>query len=89
MCIAIFSHLTYYMKARHSKQVLVRLSVFSDGVLHFLQVKKKFFIFLPKLSCGFNSAFEVQFSDLHFHTLSKTLVACRDMQLRKKGKILL
>ena len=38
------------MKTRHSKQVLVGLSVFSDRVLHFLQIKKKF---LPKLSCGF------------------------------------
>ena len=33
------------MKTRHSKQVLVGLSVFSDGVLHFLQIKKKFYIF--------------------------------------------
>ena len=29
------------MKAQHSKQVLVGLSVFSDGVLLFLQIKKK------------------------------------------------
>ena len=29
-----------------------------------------------------NNAFEVQFSGLHFYTLSKTLVACRNMQLR-------
>ena len=41
------------MKTRHSKQVLVGLSVFSDSVLHFLQIKN-FFFFLPKLSCGFN-----------------------------------
>ena len=33
------------MKTRHSKQVLVGLSVFSDGVLHFLQIKKKFYLF--------------------------------------------
>ena len=33
------------MKTRHSKQVLVGLSVFSDGVLHFLQIKKKLYIF--------------------------------------------
>ena len=51
MYIAIFS--LYYMKTRHSKQVLVGLSVFSDGVLHFLQIKKKVLSFLPKLSCGF------------------------------------
>ena len=31
------------MKTRHSKQVLVGLSVFSDGVLHFLQIKKNLF----------------------------------------------
>ena len=33
------------MKTRHSKQVLVGLSGFSDGVLHFLQIKKKLYIF--------------------------------------------
>ena len=33
------------MKTRHSKPVLVGLSVFSDGVLHFLQIKKKFYLF--------------------------------------------
>ena len=32
------------MKTRHSKQVLVGLSVFSDGVLHFLQIKKKCYL---------------------------------------------
>ena len=32
---------------------------------------------------AFNGAFEVQFfSGLNFYTLSKTLIACRDMQLR-------
>ena len=32
---------------------------------------------------AFNGAFEVQFfSGLHLYTLSKTLIACRDMQLR-------
>ena len=29
-----------------------------------------------------NGAFEVQFSGLHLYKLSKTLIACRDMQLR-------
>ena len=29
-----------------------------------------------------NDAFEVQFSGLHFYTFSKTLIACRAMQLR-------
>ena len=33
------------MKTRNSKQVLVGLSVFSDGVLHFLQTKEKFYLF--------------------------------------------
>ena len=27
-------------------------------------------------------AFDVQFLGLHFYTLSKTLIACRDMELR-------
>ena len=33
--------------------MLVGLSVLSDGVLHILQMKNRFYIFLPKLSCGF------------------------------------
>ena len=53
MYIAIFSH--YYMKTRHSKQVLVGLSVFSDGVLHFLQIKKKFYLFYQNYLVALNS----------------------------------
>ena len=47
MYIAIISHLTLlHENTRLSKkQVLVGLSVFSDGVLHFLQIKKKFYLF--------------------------------------------
>ena len=37
-----------------------------------------FFTYLKHLML----AFEVQFSGVHFHTLSKTLITCRDMQLR-------
>ena len=43
--IAILLHDIITWKTRHSKQVLVGLSVFSDGVLHFLQIKKKLYIF--------------------------------------------
>ena len=45
MYVAILATWHYYMKTRHSKQVLVGLSVFSDSVLHFLQIKKKFYLF--------------------------------------------
>ena len=36
------------MKTRHSKEVLVGLSVFSDSVLHFLHIKKKCPIFFNR-----------------------------------------
>ena len=45
------------MKTRHSKQVLVGLSVFFDGVLHFLQIKKMFYLFYRNYLVAFNNLY--------------------------------
>ena len=49
MYMAIFSHLTLLHENMSFKTSAgnsgIGLSVFSDGVLHFLQIKKKFYLF--------------------------------------------
>ena len=85
----------YYMKTRHWKQVLVGLSVFSDGVLHFLQIKKKFYLFYRNYLVALinikwkNIILEnpnIQFCRLHYTLpLCKFLRRSRDPRPRSQG----